>query len=323
VVNAREERTVLVVTEVDDPTADLVIAELNRRDVPVVRVDPGRDFPGEARFSARLDAIGWTGELVTASRRADIGTVRSAYWRRPSPYLFPGLDEQDAAFAAAQARHGLGGVLAALPGCLYVNHPHRVSAAEYKPVQLATAAQMGFTVPPTMITSDPDAARAFIRSVGSAVYKPLRLTTYRIDGRARSIWVDSVDASEIDDRVAGTAHLFQQKVAKVADVRVTVVGDRMFCVRIDSDDGLLDWRADYSQLSYSVVTSPDGMVGALRDYLDRFGLVFGCFDFALDHQGGWHWLELNPGGQWAWMQEPTGLPMAAAFADLLEEGVTL
>ena len=103
-------------------------------------------------------------------------------------------------------------------------------------------------------------------------------------------------------------------------MRVTVVGDRVFCVRIDSADGLLDWRADYSQLSYSVITPPDGKTKNLRAYLGCFGLVFGCFDFALDHKDRWHWLELNPSGQWAWMAEPTGLPMTEAFADLLQRG---
>jgi hypothetical protein len=95
----------------------------------------------------------------------------------------------------------------------------------------------------------------------------------------------------------------------------------VFCVRIDSVDGLLDWRTDYGKLSYSVIEPPEGLAEALHAYLDRFGLVFGCFDFALDRQKKWHWMEINPNGQWAWMCEPTGLPMTEAFADLLERGL--
>jgi hypothetical protein len=43
--------------------------------------------------------------------------------------------------------------------------------------------------------------------------------------------------------------------------------------QIDSD--LLDWRTDYSALSYKVVTLPDGMDKALVAYLDHFGLASG------------------------------------------------
>lgn len=46
---------------------------------------------------------------------------------------FPGLEAQTARFAVAEARYGLGGVLASLPACLYVNHPHRIGDAEFKP----------------------------------------------------------------------------------------------------------------------------------------------------------------------------------------------
>lgn len=319
---AGDERAVLMVTEPDDPTADLVLTELFARGVPVVRADPG-DFPAQLRLSARLDQPrGWSGELATATRQADLAAIRSVYWRRPRPYAFPGLEGQDKQFAVAQARYGLGGVLAALPGALYVNHPLRaLYAAEFKPLQLATAKELGFIVPPTLITADPQAARDFIKEVGAAVYKPLRLTPYQVDGRDASIWVEPVTAEQIDDRVMATAHLFQAEVHKVADVRVTVIGpDREFCVRIDSNGGLLDWRKDYAALSYSVIDPPDGVSEALHAYLDRFGLVFGCFDFALDEENRWHWLECNPNGQWAWMVEPTGLPMIEAFADVLENG---
>ncbi len=137
-----------------------------------------------------------------------------------------------------------------------------------------------------------------------------------MDGVSCTVKVEEVTADQLDERVAGTAHLFQQKVGKVADVRVTVIGDKVFSVRIDS--GLLDWRTDYERLSYSVVEPPDEVRTALRRYLAYFGLVFGAFDFALDRHGVWWFLECNPSGQWAWLEPATGLPMVAAMADLLE-----
>ncbi|SBT90471.1 ATP-grasp ribosomal peptide maturase, SAV_5884 family [Streptomyces sp. DI166] len=306
---------VLVVTNLDDPTADVVITELHDRGVPVVRFDSG-DFPHALSVAATITSNGVEGTLSTPSRTADLAQVRSLYYRRPSGFAFPHLDKQDARFALTQARYGLGGVLASLPGCLYVNHPHRIGDAEFKPSGLAAAAAVGLRFPPTLITADADVARAFIKQYAPVIYKPLSAPLYRIDGVSCTVEVADVTAEEIGETALGTAHLFQRRIEKTADVRVTVIGDRVFPVRIDS--GLLDWRTDYSRLHYSVVTPPPGIAEALHAYLAHFGLVFGAFDFAIDRQGQWWFLECNPSGQWYWLEPETGLPMLAATADLLE-----
>ncbi|KQX59685.1 hypothetical protein ASE09_04110 [Streptomyces sp. Root66D1] len=305
----------LVVTMIDDPTADVVISELYDRGVPVVRLDSG-DFPATLSFAASLTPHGIGGTLSTPTRTADLSAVRSLYYRRPSGFAFTHLDEQDLRFAVTQARYGLGGVLASLPGCLYVNHPHRIGDAEFKPSGLAAAVRCGFRVPATLVTSDPAAARAFARSHGPVLYKPLSTPPFRIGRVSCTVEVGEVTEDQIDERVAGTAHLFQRRVDKAADVRVTVIGREVFSVRIES--GLLDWRTDYERLVYTVVEAPSGIVDALHRYLDHFGLVFGAFDFAVDRAGAWWFLECNPSGQWAWLEPETGLPMVAAMADLLE-----
>ncbi|MEU0220449.1 ATP-grasp ribosomal peptide maturase [Streptomyces sp. NPDC006265] len=308
-------RPVLVVTSLHDPTADVVISELHDRDVPVVRLDSG-DFPATLSVEAEITEHGLGGRLVTPSRTADLANVRSMYYRRPTGFAFPHLDVQDSRFAVTQARYGLGGVLASLPGCLYVNHPHRIGDAEFKPAGLAMAVDAGFLVPPTLITSSPDAAREFIKAHDSVIYKPLSTPVYRVDGVSSAIRVAEVTADDVDDDVAGTAHLFQERVPKVADVRVTVIGGDVFCVRIGSD--LLDWRTDYSRLTYTPVEAPPGIRPALHRYMNRFKLVFGAFDFAVGEDGRWWFLECNPSGQWHWLETETGLPMCAALTDLLE-----
>ncbi|MQY05718.1 ATP-grasp ribosomal peptide maturase [Actinomadura macrotermitis] len=312
------QRPVLVVTQPDDVTADVVIAELHRRGVPVVRFDSA-DFPHALTFSARIDGAGLRGDLATASRRAELGAVRSLYYRRPRGFAFPGLDEQDARFATLQARFGFGGVLASLPGCLYVNHPHAIADAEFKPAQLTAAADLGFTVPPTLVTNDLAEARAFAAEQGPVVYKPLRATSYRQDGRPRTVWVAEVDSADLDESVAGTAHLFQAKVEAIGHLRVTAIGDQVFCTRIDAGD-LVDWRYDYDALTCTTTRPPPGLSELVTAYLKRFGLVFGAFDFALDPGGRAVFLECNPNGQWAWLEDETGQPMTAALADLLERG---
>lgn len=311
-----------IVTEVDDVTADMVITELHARGVPVVRFDPS-DIGERLSVSARFGTCPASpaGRLRTPSRALPLEGVRALYWRRPTWPHFEHLAEPDARFAAAQVRHGLGGTLYALPNCRYVNHPLRNYTAEHKPMQLAAAQRLGFTLPPTLITNDLDDARAFIAEHRAVVYKTLRWTSYRrSDGVGLTTWTEQVTADEVDESVSVVPHLFQAQVDKIADLRAVVVGERVFAIRIDS--GLLDWRADYSALTYKVITLSDQVSKALVAYLEHFGLASGSFDLAIDRDGRYHWLELNPNGQWGWLEDETGLPLAAAFADLLEQGAT-
>ncbi|MEU5978535.1 ATP-grasp ribosomal peptide maturase, partial [Streptomyces sp. NPDC047315] len=205
--------------------------------------------------------------------------------------------------------------------CLYVNHPQRNAAAEFKPRQIAEAARAGLLVPATLITNDSDAARAFAKEHGSVVYKPLRSTTYIEDGEHRTIWVRKVDPEEIGDGVAACPHLFQEAVDKVADIRVAVVGDRMFASRVTIHGDHLDWRWDYDRIAFAPVEVPDSVRYGIRRFMSALGLVFGAFDFGLDHDGRWWMYEINPNGQWAFVDLPTRTAIAAALADVLEKGL--
>ncbi|MHC0431283.1 ATP-grasp ribosomal peptide maturase [Streptomyces sp. O3] len=314
---------VAVVTETDDVTSDMVITELNTRSVPVVRFDPSDigEYLSVSAWFGTASATSPTGHLRTPSRNSSLECVRAVYWRRPTWPHFEHLDGPDARFAVAQVRHGLGGILYTLPNCRYVNHPLHNHRAEHKPLQLAAAEQFGLTVPPTLISNHPHVAQEFIAAHEQVIYKALRWTPYRRpDGVGLTTWTEPVTATEIDDSVRVTPHLFQARVDKAADLRVVVVGDRLFSVRIDS--GLLDWRTDYSALAYKVVSLPDSIATTLARYLEYFGLCTGSFDFAIGRDESLHFLELNPNGQWGWLEEETGLPITAAFADLLERGAT-
>ncbi|MEU0937558.1 ATP-grasp ribosomal peptide maturase [Embleya sp. NPDC005971] len=313
------DRPVVVVTGIHDTTADWVIEELHDRHVPVVRLDPA-DIGDELVLDARIggDTTGWTGRLATPSRRLDLSGARSLYYRRPSPYstAYAHLDGPDAAFAENEARYGLGGVLSALPGCLYVNHSADIARAELKPAQLQAAARLGFAVPPTLITNDLDAAREFAAAHGPVVYKPLRSPRIHA-GQARTIWAQQIDPESLDATIVAMPHLLQARTPKVADLRVTVVGAAAFTVRIES--ALMDWRANAEEATCIPVPTPPRLAFAMRAYLDEFRLIFGCFDFGVTASGEIVFYECNANGQWAWL--PGADAMAAAFADVLQRGL--
>ena len=306
----------LVVTSIEDVTADLVITALNTRGVPVVRLDPA-DIEEGLALSARIDADAkvWSGTITTATRRLDLGRIRSVYWRRPSPWRYDTLPQQAREFARAEARHGMFGVLTGLP-VRYVSHPIAVAHADYKPVQLTTAAELGFTVPPTLITNDLQQAQQFARDHAPVVYKSFRGVPAAEDGRTGAIWTQRITPGELDSSIAVCPHMLQTEIAKTADVRVTVVGTSVFASTIETPE---HWRAgDWDTLSYEPYEVPGPVAEALIRYLDHFGLAFGCFDFALDTHDELCWIECNPNGQWGFL--PDAPAIADAFAALLQAG---
>lgn len=132
-------------------------------------------------------------------------------------------------------------------------------------------------------------------------------------------------ADQIDAGVAGTAHMFQEWVDKDYEVRLMVVADHhdadVFAARIDAstDAAHVDWRADPDALTYSRIEVPDRTRAESVALVRRLGLRYGALDFAVDHDGRWWHFEINPSGQWAWI-DPLRQPLTHAITDLLEKG---
>ncbi len=160
--------TVLVLTEECDPTADRVISELHRREVPVFRCDTSW-FPDRLHLAAQLDSDGWSGMLRTPHRAVELSDLRAIWYRRPTVFSFPeGMSGPEREHAGWEAKFGLGGVLMSLP-ILQVNHPSREADACYKPYQLATATRCGLTVPDTVVTKNAEALRRFADRVDGRI----------------------------------------------------------------------------------------------------------------------------------------------------------
>lgn len=116
-----------------------------------------------------------------------------------------------------------------------------------------------------------------------------------------------------------TAHLFQARVKKRFDVRVTVVGEQVFATEIHNDGpgGGLDWRSNHKTLDYRPCSIPDEVETGIHRLMAMLDLRFGALDFIVTPEGQWVFLEINPNGQWAWIERATGQPVSAAMAELL------
>lgn len=202
----------------------------------------------------------------------------------------------------------------------WVCHPGRASDAEYKPLQLAVAARCGLPIPHTLITSSPAAAQDFA-GTRPTVYKALMSKLIAEDGEdAKLIYTTPVTSADLDDRVRWAPHLFQRNIAKSRDVRlVATAGGHVHAVGITSDDPAAqqDFRINYEALRYHLESVPAPVRVGCLNYLQALELGMGVFDFAVDADEVWWFLECGPAARWGWLEDQTGAPIAAAIAETL------
>ncbi|MGH7744416.1 MAG: MvdC/MvdD family ATP grasp protein [Candidatus Dormibacteria bacterium] len=317
------EPVVLVVGDAGDWSATEVGKHLDARGVRWVLLDTA-DFPQRMSLDARLDADhgGWQGELAIDGQTLRLAEVTAVYYRKPGDFDLPdGLSGPERRFSHAQARVGLGGVLASLP-VRWLSHPSALADAEYKPRQLALLRQAGLTTPPTLVTNDAAAVRVFAAAHGDLVVKPLAEPIVWEGGGESVVFTRRVRAVDLDTLtgVDTTAHLFQAFQDKRCECRVMAVGvDRLFAVAIHagSSESYVDWRSDYASLRYEVIETPGHIRAGIARYLCAASLAYSAFDFVITPDGRWVTLEANGSGMWGWLAEECGLPIAEAIADEL------
>ena len=242
-----------------------------------------------------------------------IAEIRSVYYRRPAPPTVPeAIADPIAAWMSSETRRTWGGVLSASPLTTWVNHPLAISAASYKPEQLARARRAGFAVPHSLITNNPQRAREFYHfHRGSVIAKPVGHGEIRdalaVDDRIVYANLVGPDLEPDFDLVANCPTFFQQEITKDADIRVTVFGSEVFGVALWSQEH--DWsavdcrRENMRGMRYEELRLPDGLRDSLVSLVQSYGLLFGAIDLIRDRAGKYWFLELNPAGQWAWLEQ--------------------
>jgi hypothetical protein len=316
-------RTVCVITRDDNLSADRVVMELEGLGSPVLRFDLA-DIPGHVSLDACLDDGRWTGALSAHGRRTvaldDIGAI--LWWHPGSPRITAaGLSEAERQWAERETVAGLAGILTTLD-CLHVNHPSNTRAAQLKVDALVQAARSGLRVPPTWVGNAPAGAANFASSSPhGAVCKSL-VAPAIIDGGYRSFYTSCVAPGSIDESIAASGHQLQHAIVKECEVRLIVVGDGMFAARIDahSESARADFRSDYEALAYAHIEIPETVRTGVTALMDHYGLVYAAIDLLVDPEQRWYLIDLNPAGQYDWLQAELPLPISAAMAHLLASG---
>jgi glutathione synthase/RimK-type ligase-like ATP-grasp enzyme len=331
---------IVIVTQTDDPHTDEVILALERMGHEPVRLNTD-EIPIDSRismnwgdaaepFEAKID-------ILTSGRTIAASSIRSVWWRRPAYFGLPSdLSLQENEFASDEIDHALRSLWASLD-CYWISDPERIRQASWKGEQLLRARRLGFEIPRTLITTDPDEAREFFAACdGKMIFKVMTdpfLGAANIvrkhpdqDFEPYETPTTVVTESDLDmlESVRIAPCLFQQYVPKKVELRVTVIGEEIFAAEIHSQENdrtAIDWRHYDVEIPYGVATLPPEVADRCLSLVKSYGLNFSTMDIIVTPDDRYVFVENNANGQFLFIEHKVPeLGMTDALAQCLIRG---
>ena len=205
--------------------------------------------------------------------------------------------------------------------CQWMNHPAATYKAEHKAVQLATAKRIGFAVPRTVITNHASGITAVAQGDQTVAIKGIDTVLVRQDDFETFGYTSLLETKAAEQAHLSSAPLVaQQALTEKLDLRVTVVGDEVFCSSVTRQGQPIrgDWRLAKEGATFQQYELPVEIATKCVQLTQTLGLVFGAIDLAVQ-DGTYYFLEINPTGEWAWLVDQSNQPIDKAIANKLLE----
>ena len=318
----------LVVTNKSDLACDYLILRLKERNISFRRLnteDYGKIFHINISLGghrASYEIVFSDGSLIRESE------VKAVYFRQPvSPDVSSYVAEADRTFAQREVKELLRSLWRLIDHNKWLNHPKQLWLASNKVEQLTVAQRLGFRIPSTCISSDVPIIRQFIDThKGRVICKAVKHGFLRQGRNVKTATTQRIGPDFINHicDYAPVPMIFQEEILKAFDIRVTIVGSSIFATEIHSQDHpetVVDWRLwdvyDFD-LRHEAIELPTTLADLCRQITQHYGLKYAAIDLIQTVQGEFFFLELNPNGQWAWIEQKAGYPIRDALIDCLE-----
>lgn len=319
----------LIVTNKSDLASDYLIIQLKANRIPFKRLnteDLGKEFNIEIIIN-KTD-IGFIIEFSDGFTLKE-NEINSVYFRQPNPPNFDGLvSESDKEFAEREAIELLRSVWRMIPEEKWLNHPKKLWIAVNKVEQLIVANKLGFNIPKSLITSKKQSVASFIDKTNNRVI--VKAIKHGFQTRKNGIWVAVTQRLPLNflnnfETYANLPMNYQSEIEKQYDIRVVVVGNKIFSTAIHSQEykeTSVDWRVgDLREipLHHEKIKLPSTLEKKCKNLTDYFSLQYSSMDFILGKDGKYYFLELNPNGQWAWIEQLVGYPIRETIIETLNK----
>lgn len=316
---------ILIITNKKDFTADFLIVELRKQKINFVRFNT-EDFPLKANFVYEYPDS--DSKLCFSGKTVNLSDATSIWYRRPVRPEFRADTPADVqSFIIAESKDALSG-LWRTTNCIWVNHPDKNRLAENKIEQIERAHSYGFQIPQTLVTNEPDLARDFIKkSNGKVIAKTLHQGYVSSDSGQYLIYANIVNNKKLENigLVKNCPVIFQRFINKKSDIRVNVFGDEVYATELCSQQSnnektKIDWRrARINEIRHKPYHLSEDVIEKIIKFTKSYGLEFGALDFVISTNGDLFFLELNPNGQWGWIEQLTKQPLRESLIRLLTQ----
>ena len=193
---------------------------------------------------------------------------------------------------------------------LIFNRPHAIASNSSKPHQAARIRELGFAIPDTLVTTDPQAAKEFWGKHDTVIYKSV--------SAARSIVsrLKCDQLKELED-ISWCPTQFQQYIPG-NDYRVHVVADEVFACEIvcDADDYRFAFSVE-KNVELRPFSLPRDIEERCRKLAAALGLLVAGIDLRRSAHDEWFCFEANPVAGFAYYQEACKHRIDDAIARLL------
>lgn len=323
-----EKPAALIVTTRADEATDSVVARLAEHDsFDVFRLNT-EELPQAASASMWIGERGSRDCWQINGRSVSFDRVRRVWFRRHRlPLLASEPEPAHKEYCLREALWMVRGLLFSLDRFVapedWMSHPSTINRAESKIAQLTASKALGLVAPRTLVSNNPRHIREFWSECGGQmVAKPLKMGYFDYGHEQRATYTTKLEQEHLTDDGALTAApvIYQQLVPKRCDVRVTIVRDKIYAASIDSQrepSAHVDWRRSEIELEHAVHVLPEAVRIACQRLMHALGLRFGALDFALTPAGEYVFLEINPSGQWLWLEDKLGFPISEQIASWL------
>lgn len=295
---------VLILTSTGDATADYVTARLDALKYDYVRLDTDT-IPNRISISIGMSSA----HLRVGKYCVDAAQVSAIWYRRPEPVLAK-ADSPEHAFVAGEWSAALENFLSLIPERRWINHPLRNALALNKFHQKSIALQLGLLVPRSVLTQDPAEVIALEQaSPNGIVIKPLHSGYIERQGVDADsvIYTNSIEKEKLQQLLPllpACPTFFEERLIPQFDCRVTVIDDLLFPVSLVRQDQSVDIRrGNFGGVKYEAVDLPENVSRKLLQFVKAYHLRFSAIDMIVNDQGEWYFLENNPNGQWAWLDQ--------------------
>ncbi|MBI4130161.1 hypothetical protein HY468_02500 [Candidatus Roizmanbacteria bacterium] len=315
---------ILIITNSKDEHAHLIVYQLNKLKTKVFRLDTDR-LEKYFRISFYPNAKSPHFLCQTPVGRFDSQEISTLWIRRPN-YADEGKDSVYKKLVRQEKYALFVGISEYFPKTTrIVDAPESVIRASNKVQQIVIARNLGFTFPESLITNDPTKAATFIKRLkGNVIIKPIDSGYAEAGNTGLSIHTTLVKPNADLSLVRNCPTYFQENIQKQYELRITVIGRKIFPVAFDVSgipEAHIDSRMSVSQLDkvpHKLVKIPQSLEKKILSLLDYYGLHFSAIDMAKTPEGKYVFFELNPAGQFLWLDRFTpGLSLKSEMANYL------